>query len=412
MGILEGKNVLVFDRGGIFTHVAEVLAEYCSNPLMYYSEWREAFSSSAKRMPGVGLNNVLRVDDFFQYVQYADLVVFPDIGDGSLQEYLRGHHHLVWGSGVADRIETDKIDFNLWLAQSGLAAPEMFLIEGTDALEEFLRNPENDGMWLKSNDRGDLETRKHETWLESEQWFYGLLKQLGPNRRLIKVIAQKPIEAEDEIGYDGYMIDGQFAAKGIIGWEAKDAMYVGKVVNEFPKSVATINAVEGARCAGLGYRGFFSTEVREAEDGSFYFIDPTHRAGSPPSEAMMRWYKNWDEIMYHGAMGHVIEPEPVAPYGAEVILKSSLMSDFLPVHVDEKHAKNVLLHWHCRMDDVDYIIPKDIEEFGAAVGYGNSARDALENALEAAHGVKCEGFKIDEKAMDDLLEIVDNYKEK
>src|SRR5216684_2432886 len=136
--ILANKRVMVYDRGGLFTHVAERFAKYTDQPVLYFSEWRTDFSKSEKRMPGVGLDGIGRCDDFFEHVDGADLIIFPDCGDGTLQEYLRGHGKLVFGTGVGDRIETNKIQFSLWLAQSELPSPDMWMIEGLDSLKAFL----------------------------------------------------------------------------------------------------------------------------------------------------------------------------------------------------------------------------------------------------------------------------------
>lgn len=412
--ILADKQVVVYDRGGLFTHVAEMLASYCqSYPVMYFTEWREAFPHSHRRMPGVGLDGIERIDDFFEHVGAADLIVFPDVGDGYLQEYLRSQGNLVWGSGLGDRIESDKVGFCQWLASNpDLEATDMWLIEGLDALEDFLSDPEHEDVWLKANDRGDLETYHHKNWGLTEQWFRELDHKIGPNRDLIQVVAQKPIPADDEVGYDGYMIDGEFPATGVIGWEAKDTMYLGKVVKELPVSVATVNAIMGARCSTLGYRGAFSTEVREAGDGKFYFIDPTHRFGSPPSECMVKWYKNWDEIIYYGAAGRLIEPQPIAQYGAEVILRSIIKQRFLPVQFPEYLRPNVSLHQHCRIDNTDYIAPREHEEFGAAIGFGDTPEEALEAAVSVADQVEAQELKFDRNAQEELLDIVNNYANK
>lgn len=415
MSILADKQVIVYDRGGLFPHVAVRLAEYCKDkPLWYFTEWREAFSRSSKRMPGVGLPNIARIDDFHEAWPDADLIVFTDIGDGPLQLRLREQGKLVWGSGLGSQIEEDKIGFNLWLAGSALPSPNMWLIEGMDALEEFLKDPTNDGVWLKANDRGELETHKHENWLKSEQWFKHLDYIIGPNRHLIKIIAQASIDSTNEIGYDGYMVDGIIPLNGIYGWESKDSLYLGKFTNKFPQSLSLVNVEVGLKCMDLGYRGLYSTEVREASNGDFYFIDPTMRAGSPPSAAMMRWYDNWDDIMYMGAGGRLVEPEPRSGYvwGAEVILKADTgPSDFLPVEIPDKIRQFVAIHPWCRINDIDYVCPKEILEFGDAVGFGRTPREAGEMALEVAEQVKAEGIYFDKAALEPLLETITEFEE-
>ena len=410
--ILADKRVLVYDRGGLFPHVAERLADYCQDyPVGYFSQWREDFSRSQKRLPGQGLAGIERVDSFFDAIDSADLIVFPDIGDGDLQDYLRSHGHLVFGSGPADQIELDKVGFYTWLAASELPCPETWHIQGLEALKSFLEDPANDDIWLKSNDRGDFETYHHINWKLSQQWYNELYYHIGPNGENIQIIASEKIDATDEIGYDGYMIDGQFPVNGIYGFEAKDSFYIGKFTNTFPASINLVNRVMGERVATMGYRGLWSTEIRETKDGVPYFIDPTCRAGSPPSECMMKWYKNWDEIMYYGAAGRLVEPDASFIWGAEIILRSSVQDHFLPLDFPEYLRPLLALHYHCIIDGCDYITPRSIPEIGAALGYGRTPQEAGEQALEIAKQLKGDGIEFNEHSYSELIETVLEYEE-
>src|SRR5208337_4770776 len=121
-----------------------------------------------------------------------------------------------------------------------------------------------------------------------------LASRLGPRQSSTIFIVEDPIEGV-EIGYDGACIDGGFPALARFGYEAKDAGYVGKVVDyeDLPAALREVNDKLGPAMAVLGCRSFFSTEVRVGADRKPYLMDPAMRASSPPSEAYIELFRNW-----------------------------------------------------------------------------------------------------------------------
>ncbi len=70
------------------------------------------------------------------------------------------------------------------------------------------------------------------------------------------------------------------------------------------------------------YRSQWSMECRveiEGEKRSF-FIDPTCRGGLPSTGSQLELWKNWPEIVWAGAHGELVDPEPAAKFSAESIL--------------------------------------------------------------------------------------------
>jgi hypothetical protein len=148
------KTCLIYDHAGLYCHVALALA-HGFDRVLYFSEWRDAFSTSKGRLIGDGFEEIERIRDFEDGLADADMVMFPDMGRYGLQAYLRSLGMPVWGMGQAEMLEDDKMFFHHWLLTRELPTPDMWQIEGIDALREFLEKHEE--VYVKSNDRGDFE---------------------------------------------------------------------------------------------------------------------------------------------------------------------------------------------------------------------------------------------------------------
>ena len=75
--------------------------------------------------------------------------------------------------------------------------------------------------------------------------------------------------------------------------------------------------------AALGCRSFFPPKSGSAKNREPYLMDPAMRAGSPPSEAYIELFSNWDEVIWAGADGEMVDVQSAAAaYAAEIILRS------------------------------------------------------------------------------------------
>src|SRR5260221_4835972 len=233
------KTCLVYDHAGLYVHVALALAKGFDR-VLYFSEWRDAFSTSKGRLIGDGFEEIERLRDFEDGLADADIVVFPDMGRYALQAYLRSLGFPVWGMGQAEMLEDDKMYFHGWLgSRKALPKPEMWKIEGVDALKEFMQKEED--RFSKSNDRGDFETYHHRSWKLSEPWFHDLMAKIGPYKDVVEMIAQAPVEGI-EVGYDGYLIDGDYPPTAQLGFECKNKGYIARLMsyNELPEPMITV----------------------------------------------------------------------------------------------------------------------------------------------------------------------------
>jgi hypothetical protein len=418
------KSALVIDNG-LFTHCAIKLAESFGK-VWYHTPWVNAFPKSNGTLPGDGLDEIKRVNYWEDYVDRADIVVFPDVMFGPLQTLLVRMGKRVWGSRRGERLELDRWWFKKFAKSLNMPVAETHLIIGVDALVRFLKTHKN--YWIKTSTyRGDFETFKSKTYEHVKPRLDKLISELGEKGRIYRFIVEKDIPAIVELGYDGPCVDGQFPRVGAFGKEKKDAGYIGiaKAYTSFPEPIKWVNEKLSDYLRQMEYRGFNSSEIRSTRepvtdtqpeqfenfdviwhlgekvpntDFYAYATDPCCRMASPPGEGYIEWFSNWAEIIWHGSEGKVIDPEPIGRYAAEIMLHSSFADQhWQPVVFPEEQRQWVKLRNCCKIEGVYSAVPQAVglPEIGAVVGIDEDLRTAMKLALERAS--KVDGYFIETK---------------
>ena len=218
----------------------------------------------------------------------------------------------------------------------------------------------------------------------------------------------EPIDSIIEDGIDTYCIDGQWPQTIIHGVEAKDSAYLGafQKMSDAPKEITFINEEFGPVLARYGYRGAFSTEGRITEEGETFFIDPTCRFPSPPSQCMCEMIGNLGDIIWQGANGVLIEPEQKFQFGAQAIFKVDRDEwgiFAIPAELDQW----VKISFSCKLGD-NICVPPDpqgVEEIGWVVGCGDTIEEAIAALKEHAEAMP-DGCNVQIWAIPDLLESI------
>ena len=351
--------VTVCDHG-LFIPIAQRIARDVKK-VNYWSPWDVAFPSIRTGLIGEGFLDINRVSSIWSVAEDTDLFVFPDIGFAGLQNELVGKGKPVWGSRYADSLETNRGRFLKTIQEIGLDVPGYHSCEGLSELSEYLRDKED--KWVKiSKWRGDIETMHWRDWGHDEITLDMLAYKLGPAKELLTFFVLDPIETDVEDGYDGYCIDGQFPSICLHGMEAKDKAYLGTMAkyDEIPEQLLAVNKVFGPVLATEGYRSFMSTEVRIAGD-DFFFIDPTLRAGSPPSQVMAELFGNYTEILWRGAQGECIDPEPTDLFGVQAILCVKGDKTAWRAFEPPEEIKDFIKCGNCTMIDGKLCFPPDAD---------------------------------------------------
>lgn len=409
---LRNQTVCVVDNG-LFTHLAAKLAPDFKRTY-YYSSWEQAFPRSNAMLLGSGIPGVQRINSIWPLIDEIDLFVFPDILHGPLQVYLQKLGKRVWGSRLAELLETERALSKSWLRDVGLEVGPYRKIVGMSALREHLQ-AHKDRYVKVSRTRGDMETFHAADYDLIAPRLDELDHAFGSKKEHIEFVVETPIEAKAEVGYDGFTIDGRYPAQAFYGVEKKDAGFVGEVVPylELPGAVRTINAKLSPLFRQLNYRGFWSSEIRVTEDGTPFLIDPCCRMASPPGELYCYLIENLSEVIWAGANGKLIEPEWKYPFGAELILKSAwAQTNWQPIDHPPDLEGQVRLHYETRIDGKRYYVPQQIEmpEIGAVVAGGKTRDEAIKNVIKAAEQVRGYDIKFDASSLEEAAKQMDELK--
>lgn len=405
---LLNKSVLVYDTSGDYEYIAAKLAESFGS-VKYYVEWvGTGHPKSIDRLHGSGLAEVERVYTWLQHAEKADVVVCPFVYCWDEIEHLRKLGKPVWGAGKAEVLENERWETKRLMKTLGMPIVPGEPIVGLAALRTYLKDKTD--LFIKTSvTRGDFETRKFTNYRLIVPWLDKLAVKLGPRQYKIEFVVEEPIEGI-ETGFDGVNIDGDYGAVGAYGYEIKNCGYVLKVCNfdDLPDPIRTTNLAFAVALKNLGCRGFFSNEIRVSEDGTAYLIDPTMRAGLPPSASMMEVFDNWSEVIWAGARGEVVDLHPVANFAAEIVLKSPwVIEDTLPVYYPPEIAQWVKLCGTCTINNQRYVLPtKEDADFGFVVGLGDTLKEAVAHAVDNAEQIEALDLDWRHDVFDEAMECI------
>ena len=318
MSDLKRIAACVVDHG-LFLPIAQKLGEQYGK-VYYWTPWDDMAPKVERGIIGDGFDNLERVGDIWKIKDKVDLFVFPDVGFSGLQRELVRQGFPVWGHHGADELETQRGLFLEQIKELGMLVPNFEKITGMEKLRQFLRDKKD--KWIKmSRWRGDWETMHWRDWEHDESTIDYYAYHLGPAKDVVTFYVFDPIETDIEDGLDTYCINGNFPNTVMHGMECKDRSYICSVqpMEDIDERVRVVPEKLGPVLGGYGCRGFFSCEVR-IKDQDSYFIDPTCRAASPPSQVMTELFGNLGEIIWQGAQGNLIEPEPTAKFGVQALM--------------------------------------------------------------------------------------------
>lgn len=383
---------------GRFLHMARRLARDMAK-VYYWSPTERDCPLIREMAVGYGFEDIERITNLWAVKDECDLFVFPDVGFSGLQRELISQDFPVWGARNGDRLETNRGLFLDILKDTSLPVPTYVEVLGLTELRVFLKDAEDKYIKI-SKYRGDWETLHWTNWREMEGTLDSYAVRFGPLKDLITFYVFEPIDTQIEDGVDAYFVDGQWPKTVLKGMECKDKAYLGTMqkFEDIPEEVRVVNEIFGPILDTFGYRGFFSTEVRITEAGESFFIDPTCRCGSPPSQVQAELFGNYGDIIWGGAQGELVEPEPTAKFGVQAAIAiDGDRTDWNAVDFPESLDQWVKCGFCCLIDGRTCFPP--ITEYNTSeLGYLCAIGDTIDEAIESLRehkemlpdGVKCE----------------------
>ena len=380
----------VVDKG-LFLPIAQKLGEQFKK-VYYWSPWDGVAPKMEQGIIGDGIPGLERVNSYLSVKDKVDLYVFLDVGFDGEQKDLIAQGFPVWGHHGAGELETKR---------------GLFL----ETLKEHLRKEKD--KWVKmSRWRGDWETLHWRDWEHDEMALDGCAYRFGPMKELVTFYVFDSIDTDIEDGLDTYCIDGQFPLAVLHGIECKDKSYLCAVqpMADIDERVRVVPEKFGPVLGDYGYRGFFTCEVR-IKDQDSYFIDPTCRAGSPPSQLMTEMVKNLGEIIWHGANGELVEMEPAAPFGVQAVIKSDREPcEWEVLDIPDKIKRWVKCGFACEVDGKICIPPHPLGGMiGWLVALGETIEEAIENLKEYRKDLP-DGLDCDVDSLANLLKEAEEAK--
>lgn len=397
---------------GLFLPIALRLAEACKK-VYYWSPDERVMRRLDEGVVGDGFSKITRAESIWSVKSECDGFIFPDIGFTGEQKELQIQGYPVWGHNGGDELEVNRGLFLRTVKELGLDVPPHTIIQGMTKLREYLKN--HDDKYIKiSKWRGDWETFHWRNWEQDEATLDLKSWKLGPTKELITFYVFDPIDTDIEDGLDLYSIDGHHPSLVMHGMECKDKSYLCSIqkYEEVPEPVKKISDAFFPVLGRYGYRGFFSFETRIKDEKS-YPIDPTCRAGSPPSQCMMKMLKNLPEIMWKGANGICIDPEPEDNFAGQILMSCDRDDDeWLTLDIPKSIRESVTFGFACEINGMTVVPPHPLKNMiGWLCGTGATIKDLISDLKDKA-GELPEGIDCDINTLANLLSEVQSAEEK
>lgn len=379
MKTVSDITVAVIDSG-LFLSVAFRMAEEAKR-VIFCQPCEKTPCSVQSACIGDGFSNIEQVRDFWPLVDDIDLFIFPDCHHSGLQRHLEGLGKAVWGCRNADVLELNRSKFMETVGSLGLDVPIYEEVRGLGNLRGHLRDQQD--KYIKvSRYRGDMETFHWRSYAEDSCWLDAMAVWLGPVQDKLKFLVFDSIDTDLEIGGDTYCIDGEWPATVLNGIEAKDRSYFSAVTKReaMPEQITQVMGAFSPFLAENRYRQFWSMEVRVKDDKA-YFIDATVRSGLPSSASQQLLWKNYPEIVWAGANGELVNPEPVAMFSIETMVCTKPEKDCWDVVPLPKELERHCRFSNCAMIDGCYAFPPN-EMRGGDLGWLCAVGDSPEEVLD------------------------------
>lgn len=403
---------LLFIDDGLFLPFAFRLAREAGK-VLFYAPNRKPFPTLADAAIGDGFSEIERVRELYAALdRKPDTIVIPDVGHADLQRHLEKLGFAVWGSGAGDRLEMHRLFLKEYQKKHGMAVPPHEIRRGLDNLWAYLQDEDKWDCYVKiSTFRGDMETFHFISPGVSAEWFQQQAVKWGPLSSILTFIIEPKIKAKTELGFDGYCIDGQFPTVAVQGIEGKDKVYIGAVTryDALPEELRQVNAALMPFLDQNSYRNFFSTEVRVAEDGTPYLIDPCCRHASPAGECQHELIENWLEIVQGGARGMLIEPRFLAKFAVQVMIEHrGDEHGWRSLEVPKDIEQWVKIYFACQTDGVLHIppFPWSCNLVGSVLGLGDTIEDAMDHLKENVEELEGQDLEINVAALADVLKEI------
>lgn len=381
------RTYLIQDKG-LYPHQSEALSDNGNNRTLYHTPWETKDPHYKDFIIGKGFGNLEKVLYPEDYYDKADCIVFFDVAGNSLCNFLRKVYpnKSIWGSGLGERLENDRVLLKEWCAELGLDVNKYVVIKGIDKLREHLKT--NKDKYVKVNIfRGDMESFHSPDYDSIESVLDELAVTLGSDKNDYDFIVEDKIDTEVEVGVDAIFNGTEFLSPMFCGYELHKNLYVAHVTNDIPRPLKETLDAFTPLLQKMQYRGAFSTEEKVVSSKEHYFIDACMRLPNPLSALYPVAIRNWAEVVYQTGLGNKIDLDIQYKYvGAFGLTSISAQESYVKINIKKGYEDKVRYQMVTARGDKKYAVP-GWEVVAILVAGGNSVDEVLNNLREAAEGV-------------------------
>jgi hypothetical protein len=352
----KDKTCLVWDTGLFTEHAVRIAKDF--KQVVHFSPWQTDFPSFRDFAVGLGMDGLKKALDFFDYVDSADLIFFPDVHQGGLIEYLRKQGKVVFGGGRGEVLELRREVAHKIQKQIGLPTQNYIVLSGVDAVEDYIKQNPDKKMYVKVDIfRENLESLKSINYKSSKIVLDNVRAMLGPFADSFQFVIEDEIGGICEPGFDLFFNGTEFLKPYLYGYEYH-SLYMGVYTDELPTPLKLVADKITPVLQKFNYRGAISCEMIITEEGAPFVIDWSCRFASPMSVFYTESIKNFSEIIWAVANGENIRLDVDNKYVGVLPLDSDYAKDhWLELSFDENLRSNIKLRVAAKYKNSYYAVP-------------------------------------------------------
>jgi hypothetical protein len=409
---LSGFKILILDYGNNISFAMRMARAF--GTVFYWSGPYVTNSFPVHNVEDIANNvpNLIKVKEWIEGYDEADMVAFCDSMEPRLQHWMRSNGMPVFGCGFADRLEHDRLYLKETLKDLGLPVGAYYPAYGLDQLEQILIGAKK--VYVKSKTRGNGETWFHKNWPLTKRQFLKLRIEMGlyANREIY--VVEEEIPCLGETGFDGFFAAGQFAPIGVCGVERKDACFLGRFVRYqlLPDCIKSVTDKLAPIFEQMEYNGQHSNEIIISKDKRGFLLDNSNRIPSPPGEVMMEAITNYPEVVWKIAHGQIPNIEHAHEWVGQVIIKSDIaVDDDSPVIVPDEFKKNVKIkNLSIDEDGTWYYVPSPglgMKEIGSIIFDADTPEQVIKGIETVADSIEGFDIRMDVESLYDAKKSID-----
>lgn len=386
---ISEATILIYDFG-LNTNLSLHIAKKCKK-VIYFCPWAEGFPEAFKFLITDGLEeyNVEHSTTFFDKIDRADLLIFPDTFCWDLATFLISKGYPVFGAGNAEVLENDRFFAKKKQKEFGLPMTSIYKTKGLKELESLFKDKGIKDCFLKlSGIRGSWETQYVKDYKMAKSFINDLSYTFNPLKDKIEFLVEQAVKGKAEIGIDTLCCDGVFPETTMYGFEVKSAgaIYLGKTdkYKNFPKVVTESTDKFSPLFKEYKCRSFLSSEIIIKDDKSGYLVEWSVRTPLPAvTPVMQELFSNLPEVIFSiGKYGKMLDLIPKAKYGVGVPISSDYAREHwveLDTQLPFEIFKPIKI---IRVDKTNFSIPQ-YTTLGTVVAIGNSIDECIKKVGES-----------------------------